>query len=181
MLAFVGFTDVVIVEPTPAMANDFVAFLSERTRQFRVLLEPADHAENADFDVEAPKDAHQAPTADPGPVLEDRFHHEAPRPLVGRKANICQHVLRRAVALENAPFAAGLDVEIYVDGNSGPVGPVGVRRAAAIAAKITWRTRSIGPGLSCRRRFSRRLRRAFRSRGVHFCVLPNPTLSSRSS
>ena len=41
MLALFAFTDLVVVEPTPAMADNFVPLFEESSRKLGILLKPA--------------------------------------------------------------------------------------------------------------------------------------------
>ena len=111
----------------------------EGVRQFRILLQAAHDAEDADLDIEAPEDAQQSPAADARPIFEHRFDHRAAHPGIRRKADIGQHIFRRCVALEQAMFAAGLDVQIYIHGDTRTARPLRVRRMGAVAAEIACR------------------------------------------
>src|SRR6185437_7054144 len=110
MLALFAFADLVVVEPTPAMADNLVTLFEERSCKVGILLKPADNGEDADLDVVTAKDAQQAPTSYARPIFKRRLDHWAALARVSRKANIGQHILRAGIALEDRTLATRFNI-----------------------------------------------------------------------
>src|ERR1700738_4885522 len=106
VLAFLLFVHMVIVQPPPSMAYDLMAFFDESIHEFRILLKPANDSQNADLDVELPKDSQKTPTPDPRAVFEDGLDDRTARVLIRRKADVGQDMFGSGVTFEDAAFAA---------------------------------------------------------------------------
>src|SRR5579883_59536 len=145
MLALLVFLHLVIIEPAPAMADDLVSVFDEGASQFGAHIQAADDAEHADFHAETLEDAQQPPAADARPVFEDRFDQRATPAGISWKADIGEQVLRMRVALQDRMLAAGLDIEIEIDGDPRVARPARVRRVGAVAEKVARRARVGAP------------------------------------
>jgi hypothetical protein len=136
MLPFFGLRHVVIVDPTPSVADDLVTVSKKSGHRLRALLHPAHDPENADFDVELFEDSQQAPHAHAGSVLEDAFDDRTTYPVIGRKADIVQHVFGLIVPFQKRTLAPSLEVKVEVDRNARIAWPVWVRGVRSVTEKI---------------------------------------------
>src|SRR5579872_4617278 len=139
MLPLLVFRRLMIVEPAPAVADDFVARLGKGAGQFGIHLQAANHAQHADLHTKALEDAQQPPAADPRPIFENRFNKKAAPAAIGREADIGEKVFGMGVALQNRMLAAGLDIEVEIDRDPRAARPARMRRVGAIAKKVSRR------------------------------------------
>jgi hypothetical protein len=78
----------VVVQPTPPMAYDLMAFFNKSVHEFRILLKSADDSQNADLDVELAKNTQETPTPDPRAVFEDGLDDRTARVLIRREPDV---------------------------------------------------------------------------------------------
>ena len=76
----------------------------------------------------------QTPTR--GPYSKTRLDDRAAHAEIGGEADVVQHVFRLVVALEQRALAAGLEIEVEVDGDARLARPVRMRRIGAVAVEV---------------------------------------------
>ena len=133
MLAFFDLGHIVVIDPAPPVANDLVAFSEKGGHRLRTLLHSSHYPEYAHPHVELLENPQKAPNTDAGSILEDAFDDRTAHAVIGRKANVAQHVLGLVVAFQERSLASRFKVEIEVDRNARVAGPARVRRVRSIA------------------------------------------------
>src|SRR5579863_5814861 len=129
-----------VVDPSPSVADDFVALLDKGADKIGIGPEAPDNAEDADLDVKCLEDAQEAPAADARSIFERRLDHGAARPFIGGKADVRQYALRGFVAFKKRMLATRFDVQIEIDRDPRLARPSRMRRVPAISYEIARRT-----------------------------------------
>ena len=149
MLALRRFVDILIIDPPPAMACDFVAALDKRRGDLRIALQRHRDSEDGERQVASIELAQNAPGAGARPVLVDRFHRHVPRGVRRSADDFREKLLGRGIAVQHRAFAAFLVVENELNGDSRVAGPAGVRNVGAVASQISRITHSRAPFAEC--------------------------------
>src|SRR5277367_4141103 len=136
MLTLLVLRHAMVVEPAPAVADDFMPVGGKGRGQLRILLQRADDAEDADLHLEALEDAQQAPATDARSVFEHGFDHRTSPTPIGGKADVGEQILGMRIALENRMFAAGFDVQIEIECDPRVAGPARMRKGVAVTEKV---------------------------------------------
>ncbi|MNN09878.1 hypothetical protein D3C81_1227840 [compost metagenome] len=138
VLALGGFVDVLVVNPAPAVAGDFVAQLDERARQLGMALERHRHAEDRQRQLALLELAQDAPDPGARAVLVHAFHAHVPLGIGRGTDDLGQELLGAGVAVQHVVFAAFLVIEHELQRDARAARPAGVRRLGAVADEIAW-------------------------------------------
>jgi hypothetical protein len=119
------------------MAHDLVTVLDQRPQKFRTLFQGPNDREGADFDVEAPKDPKQTPHAHPGSIFKRAFRHQSAHAGIRGITGVGQHIFGGRVALQQAVLAAGLDIQVEIDGDPRASRPFRVGWIRAVSMEVS--------------------------------------------
>ena len=142
VLALGGFVQVLVVDPAPAVAGDFMTQLMESGGQLRVALQGHGHAKHGDGPASALKLAQDAPHPHARAIFVNAFHAHVAVWVAGRVEHFAQKLFAAGVAVQGGVFAAFFVVENKLHRHPGLAGPLGVRRVAAVADQVA----GVGPG-----------------------------------
>ncbi len=138
MLGFAFRRDVLIVNPSIAMARDFMTQFDECARNLRMAFDRHADAEYRQRQAALVEFAQNAPHAGARAVLVNRLHAHVARRKRRGADDLRKELLRAGVAVQHAVFAALFIVEDELHRNARPPGPVRLHRMAAIADQIAW-------------------------------------------
>src|SRR4029450_2032617 len=138
MFALHLFVDVVIVDPTIAMADDLVAAFDKGVGHLRVMLKRCGHAEYTERNVELGEDTQHTPDTDSRAVLKGRFHERITFAQHRRKTDAVAHPLGGRAPGWDGCFPASFVVEIEAERYTGVAGPLRIRGIFAVPHVIAW-------------------------------------------
>ncbi len=136
VLALYRFGDVLVVDPTPAVAGHLMPQLDKGLGQLRVALQRHGYTEHCQRQAATFKFVEDAPDARAGAVFVDRLHAHVAVIKGRRTDDLGQKLLGVAVAVQYAVFTAFFIVEHKLHGDPRLAGPICVRRGAAVAHQV---------------------------------------------
>ncbi|MNQ81718.1 hypothetical protein D3C85_967520 [compost metagenome] len=136
MFAFGGLVHVLIVDPAPAVARDFMAQLREGGGQFGVALQRHADAEDGQRQLPLLEFAQDAPHAHARTVFVDAFHADVPFRKAGRVEQFRQELFGSRVSVEHAVFTAFFVIQHKLDRDARIAGPLRMRRIASVADQV---------------------------------------------
>jgi hypothetical protein len=137
VLALLGLTELVVLDPAPAVRADVVAGLGDRCRGLGIALEGEPAAIDRHRQLAFAEQAHQAPETDAAAILEQAFGGEvAALDGLAHTVSFAQTGIAVILAVLDGRLGAFLVVHDEVDGEPRAVGPLGVGHVGAIAHEI---------------------------------------------
>src|SRR5882724_5719550 len=115
---------VAVVNPAPAMTDDFMAVGQKGFDGAGILLKGAHDAKDADLDVELLEGTQNAPHAGAAAIFEHGLDQRYPHADLGRNADIVEHAFGDVVTVRQRGFTAAFVVEIEVDRDPRATGPL---------------------------------------------------------
>ena len=136
VIALGRFVDVLIRDPAPAVARDFVAIGEHRLDPGRIALERHGDAEDRHRDAALAKQAKDPPQPRARSILVERFHAHVSHREGLRADDLGQERLRAGVAVKHRALRAFLVVEDELQRDTRTAGPACVGRMRAIADHV---------------------------------------------
>ncbi len=136
LLALGRFVNVLVVDPAPAVAGDFMAQFNQGRRDFRIALQRHADTKHRERQLAPFEFAQDTPYTRPRAVFINAFHAQVPVRKTGRVGHFRQELLRASVAMKHRVFAALLVVQDKLQRDARSTGPPGVGRMAAVTSEI---------------------------------------------